>query len=210
MNTFRELLIVIVLLTCLSFLAVAAVLRGSTAWKEDVCRKNLSEIYRMASMYSERNDGALMPLVERTQPRWTFWYSYIIRYTDDPSFFYCPANKKTGEFFEKVRDPLEPVNFDEVAQSYGLNYHLYPKDSWMKTADVANPAYVIYFGDSNTNYLRATPHCWLEDYAPRHEDKSNFVFMDGHMEKIGRDALGVTQQFGDWKKDLDRWKAKLK
>lgn len=210
MKSCKELVVVLLLLLMLSAFGVLALTRGSEAWKNEICSKNLSEIYRMARTYADANDGMIAPIVRRTSPKWTFWYSYIIRYTDNPAFFYCPANGKAAKFFTEERDPLEPISFDEVSQSYGMNYHLCPEKDGLRMDNVANPSYVIYFGDSMMPYLRATEHCWKDDYAPRHEGKSNFIFMDGHVEQMNHENLGLCQSFGDWKKDIDRWKPKLK
>ena len=164
----------------------------------------------MTCEYAEANDGMIMPAVIKTFPAWTFWPSFIIRYTESPVVFYCPANINAERFFVEEKDPLEPMIYDPVAQSHGINYHLAPEAKSIRMSDIKDTSYLIAFGDCLMPYLRATECCWNEDYAPRHENRSNFIFMDGHTEFMNQENLGLYEAFDDWKMDRNRWKAKLK
>ncbi len=206
MNNFKELGVVILAVAALLGLGAVAVKRNSEEWKTRKCQDNLHKIYRMAAKYQNDNNGALVPYVDKSNKgRWKFWYMFILKYGDDPTVFYCPANPKAAMFYTEESDPLEPKSFSETAQSYGMNYFLGNNKHELNIDNIAKPADIIYFADSNTPNLRGTKWCWKTDWAPRHQKKANFVFMDGSVKLLGPDSLGICQKWENWKQDRTNW-----
>ncbi len=164
------------------------------------------------------NGGAVPPLVYKA-PRWKYWCNYILPYAKTPRIFYCPANPRSARQFEagdEEGDELVPAVYDASSNCYGMNYALGPEVNPRKPEPprhpytfraVADPAHVVCFGDAKmpSPMLRGTKWCWKDDYAPVHDGRLQIVFVDGHVESMGKDNLGMMQSFDGWKKDTRRW-----
>ncbi len=214
MYSWKELVCVVVAAGGLLGLGAATAAKGSATWKRQVCADNLRQVSQLGAMYQNDHDGAFQPVIVRTKPSWTFWYSFLARYGKNPGVFYCPANPKAEKTLnvDEGESDLLPVVLDPAAVSYGMNFSLSSSGDPKATPqpgnvkELADPATMIYFGDSNTLQLRPTKWCWNEDYAPRHEEFSNFVYVDGHTEALNKSNLGVLHEFDGWKKDTRPWK----
>ncbi len=215
MHSYKELLCVLVCLGILFLTGAAHVQKSSAAYRQRVCADNLKRIQRAAVAYQNDHDGAFQPVIVRTKPRWTYWHSFIITYVEDPKIFYCPAHPRAQKALEPdlgAEDLLPPI-FDPGSLTYGMNYALSSSGDDHENSPPANinaiadPGYTIYFGDCKmpTPSLRPTKWCWKDDYAPVHNDKANFVFIDGHVEIMNQENLGLIHAFDGWKKDVKRW-----
>jgi prepilin-type processing-associated H-X9-DG protein len=211
MRNYKELMLIIVISGAMLGLGMKTAKFGTTQWKKIKCQSNLKAIYELAVKYQNDHNGNTVTVVDKTKRRWRWWYNDLLPYTDNPYVFYCPANQKAELIFrEGEKDPLRPKTFGAEAVGYGMNGTLssISKNRTIKVniKDVKNPAYVVYFGDSKTPSLRGTKWCWKSDYAPRHENKSNFVFMDGSVKLMDHKTLGLCQKWKNWEKDRKRWK----
>ncbi len=210
MRNWQELAVVVVCAGGLFCLGANLADRSSAAWKNSRCQTNLGQVYKMAVSYQGDHNGDFVPLVDKTTKPWTFWFKYLLKYGDDPTVFYCPANPKATKFFIEEENPLEPKAFAASAQSYGMNYRLgrsyNKKTTKLNIANVANPAKLLFFGDSKDYFLRGTKWCWKDDWAPRHENKANFVFIDGSIKKLGKQTLGLEHAWEGWKVDKKSWR----
>lgn len=213
MHSWKELICVIVVSGGLLLLGASAAVKGSAAWKQQVCAGNLKSVQQLGAAYQNDYDGAFQPVIVRTKPRWTYWYSLIAKYGRNPAVFYCPANPKAEKILavDEGESDLLPAVLDAASVSYGMNFCLStsgdPKSSSRpgNVKELADPASTIYFGDSGTPSLRPTKWCWKDDYAPVHEGSSNFVYVDGHVETLNQSNLGVLHAFDGWKKDAKSW-----
>ncbi|MFA6930648.1 MAG: hypothetical protein WCT05_09990 [Lentisphaeria bacterium] len=215
MQNWKELVVVMAILLVLFATGASQLKTAGGAWEQAVCQRNLYGIYQAGIAYQADHDGAFQPVIVRSKPQWTYWYRFVLPYVSDPVIFYCPAHSRAKKILERdpgVADLVPPV-FDPGSATYGMNYAL------SSSGDVkANPrptninaiadlAYTIYFGDCKmpNPSLRPTKWCWHEDYAPVHNEKSNFVFLDGHVEQMNHENLGLMHAFDGWKKDPKRW-----
>ena len=213
MKNFKELTVVAALLIMVVFTGVTA---ASGSKKFNVkCTDNLKSLRRAAQQYENDHDGIIPPVVLPVKSHAVFWPDRLMPYIGNRTeILYCPQDEKKGAKMLDVPDLL-PIAFSLKSVSYGMNYFLGDvgkSRKKMKTADyriskVSNPGYVIYFGDSKFVRLRPTSVCWKDDYAPRHNDGSNFVFVDGHVEWLNHDTLGLLGPQADkrWKIDKKRW-----
>lgn len=215
MRNWKELLVVLLFIGVMVCLGAAKLQPRSDAWKQLRCQSNLQKIYQAAIKYQDDHDGAFQPVIMRTKPRWTYWYSFILPYVDDPVIFYCPAHSRAEKILEVdpgVSDLVPPI-FDPGSMTYGMNYAL--SSSGEDQADtrpgnikaLADLSYTIYFGDCKmpTPSLRPTKWCWKDDYAPVHAGKAQYVFLDGHVEAMNHENLGLMHAFDNWKQDSKRW-----
>lgn len=215
MRSWSELLAVIVCLAGLCLCGLNPLLRARGEARRRHCENNLRGLYQAAQAYQSEHAGAFQPVIVRTRPRWTYWYHFLQPYTQQKQHFFCPANPRAAQSLEI--DPgdadLLPQVFDPSGQSYGMNSLLSstgdPQESPRPgmISRLADPAYTIYLGDCKmpNPTLRPTRWCWLDDYAPLHQDGANFLLADGHCEWLNQETLGLLHAFADWKKDEKRW-----
>ena len=209
MKSFRELLIVLIFMGTLLTLGSKAL---STAGKNRmICADNLRKIYQIASEYSNDHDGMIVPLYTRHGvKKQIFWPDKLLDYVSDVSIFYCPADKSGSRNLKKY--DLLPMKFSVSNVSYGLNYYIASSkkapgvNNPYNIRMVADPGYVIYFGDARFIQLRPTKWCWKSDYNPVHSKGANYVMADGHVEYFTGKNPGLMHEFDGWKKDVKRWK----
>lgn len=213
MRNFKELAVVAALLLLVVFTGVTAA-SGSKRFNVK-CTGNLKSLRRAAMQYENDHDGVIPPVVQSVKKHSMFWPNRLLPYIgSNTQIFYCPQDEKKGAKMLDVPDLL-PIAYSLKSVSYGMNYFLGDVGKARKkmtTGDyriskISNPAYVIYFGDSKFVRLRPTSVCWKDDYAPRHNNGSNFVFVDGHVEWLNHDTLGLLgpQEDKRWKIDKKRW-----
>ncbi|MDY0177250.1 MAG: hypothetical protein RBT25_10210 [Lentisphaeria bacterium] len=211
MTSWKELLAVLVPLAALLLLGMRQLNSANPAFSL-ICAEHLRHVRNAAAQYEMEHDGGFPPVIaNETGRRWKYWPEYIAAYMKDYRYFSCPANKRRGLGETLLKeDDLLPFMFALSNVSYGMNYFLgacvsnndrYPYN----VKRVADPAYLVYFGDAMTLELRPTS-CWHQDYAPVHEGQlSNFVFVDGHVEGLGRAEIGLFAPVKDWRTDQKRW-----
>ena len=219
MNNIKEISIVAAVLAMVVFTGVTAA-SGSQRFNVK-CTDNLRNLRRAAQQYENDHDGVIPPVVQSVKHHALFWPNRLLRYIgSNTQIFYCPQDEKKGAKMLDVPDLL-PIAYSLKSVSYGMNYFLGDVGKArpnMKTGEyridkITDPAYVIYFGDAKFVRLRPTKVCWKEDYAPRHNNGSNFVFVDGHVEWMDHNTLGLLGvQSGEpeWKIDRKRWNPWLK
>lgn len=205
-----ELVAVVVMLATLVVLGMGNVKHSHRAF-EIICADHLRYVRTAAAQYETDHDGYFPPVIaSEAGRRWKYWPEFIAHHMKDYRYFSCPANRQRG-LGEGVlkEDDLIPFMFSLRNVSYGMNYFL---GSCVSNNDrypynvnrVADPAYVIYFGDAMTLELRPTS-CWNQDYAPVHNQASNFVFVDGHVESLSSSDIGLFVPLQGWREDPKRW-----
>ncbi|MCI6287795.1 MAG: hypothetical protein MR727_03550 [Lentisphaeria bacterium] len=191
-----------------------AAVQRNAQWKSATCTANLKTLHQAMFAYANDHDNAIVPVAYEIRPRWTFWHDYIRKYLKEPRVLYCPANPRAEKQFADDDDDLVASAIDQMSISYGMNYALgatvkagsQPSRDY-RFANVKNPEHVVCIGDAKSlnPRLRGTKYCWKEDYAPIHEEKTLLVFVDGHVEAMDKENLGMMDAFDGWKQDTSRW-----
>jgi prepilin-type processing-associated H-X9-DG protein len=210
MKSKYDLIVVLVIVVNFAVFAVTGIKKFSREWNDKRCKNNLKNIYSMALIYQNTYNGNIVPGVIKGK-LWKWWPVFLIENTktSKASWFYCPAHPKGQQELKKLENPLIEFNRRPKIVNYGLNFKLSAeynkKTTRLNISNIADPAYTVYFGDANFLYLWPTKSCWEKNYAPRHFDKSNFVFMDGHVKSMGKQTLGTYNNVKGWKLDRKRW-----
>ena len=183
---------------------------GSRAAGEIRCEESLRHVFQMAEMYSADNGGYIVRMLDRDrQGRMEFWAERFRLYAKDFRDFSCPANLRHGATAFEPDDLLSPY-FYLSDVSFGINGHISGMDTRYsaveKTANLEDPSYTVYFGDSNTMRLRAIQKLWFQDWAPVHEGVMQSVMADGHIERFTGETLGTYGKIDGWQWDPARWK----
>ena len=208
MVSFREILFILPVAALLVILGAA----GAGTAKKAVCADNLRQIYRAAQSYSADNNGMIVPsFVSPGAGRRTYWAEFLLPYIRQVGNFYCPADSKGQRGM--VKQDLLPLMFDLRYVSYGISYYISSTGRQASAAlpyninAVADPSYVVYFGDAAILQLRPTSGCWKRDWNPVHESQgANYVMADGHVEFFTGSNPGLYDKLPGWKQDRKRWK----
>ena len=193
---------------CLFFLLLP-VIGGTPALQQRICAEHLRKLRVYAALYENDHRGAFPPVIAPGKRRLQYWPDFLRPYVKDFKAFACPADPHGGGELLAEEEDLLPVPYNLRYVSFGMNYwlgsnithnpkHRYPYNIHR----VKTPGYVIYLGDSATLELRPTS-CWKLDYLPVHDKGANFLFVDGHVERLTQEKLGFTP--GKWKIDRERW-----
>jgi len=207
------LLIPVLLALMVQFLLMAAEQKLSVARAR--CADHLRGLRQASALYENDNGGSFPPVIGQGkgwERRWYYWPEYLRDYTENVLYFSCPEDLNGGREQLERQDDLLPHGFSLRYVSYGMNFLLggnvssNPNGrSQYLVQQVKNPGYLVFLGDSQTMELRPTS-CWHKDYAPRHEGGANFLMVDGHVEWLNKETLGLGWQAQDgWKTDLKRW-----
>lgn len=180
------------------------------------CENNLKALRQTAQKYENDHNGTIVPVLLPVKKRAVFWSERLLPYLKtrmEP--LYCPQDAKRGAAMLQTPDLL-PMGYSARAVSYGMNYYIGDvghSRKRLKTADynvskITDPARLVFFGDAKSQRLRPTMQCWLLDYSPRHQERSYFVFADGHTELMDHNTLGLLDKIpkdSRWKIDRQRW-----
>lgn len=212
MRSYRELLLTVPAALILLLLLIGA-MDISTAHRA-ACADNLRQIGKMAQHYTDANNGMIVPVYSKKTAvsSWNFWPAKIAPYSKDLRNFYCPADPSGKKALAAANDLL-PVMLVGSNVSYGLNYFIASSNNRNASQAnpyninrVADPAYVIYFGDAEILQLRPTRGCWQRDWNPVHDGGANYLLADGHVEFFTGNNPGVYDKIPGWKQDRKRWR----
>lgn len=187
MFNYRELYLVIGLLAVL-VAGLGAASLGPAARYRIHCAENLRRIHQAAGAY-EHDYGCLPPVIIRSKPLWTFYDQALRSYVKDPLAFSCPADSRNRYLYE-AQSPLFSQR-TQMVHSYGMNRHL--DKSGLRYADIRTPDRLVMLADALIPYI-IPPAYWEKYEAPRHEGRSNYIFMDGHVQYWNRNEFK-----GEWK-----------
>jgi prepilin-type processing-associated H-X9-DG protein len=193
-------LLVLMLFTAGLFLTGATTMSRKLA-QQALCADHLRKIYKFNVSY--QNDyGVLPPVWVPTKPLWTFWISYLRPYSSSDKVFCCPSDPRVQLIFDD-KDPLFSFKRTKVS-SYAMNERL---NSWKKNGRISltmlkYPNRFIFFGDGICGVLRLPSLPGI----PRHSDKVQYVFGDGHTSLKALSQLRHKSANGKWiYKDIN-WK----
>jgi len=204
--TLIELLVVFAVIALLCVLAGAATGKIRSAANAAACANNLRQAAAATHLYVQEHDGHLFDYSKKTAEG-TLWYFGLelgtggaegTRQLDverGPLFPYLQSSNGIGVCPEfPYDDPRWKAKFEGPSTNYGFNVLI----SGLLALSISEPAHVILFGDCaqiNTFQAPASPgNPMVEEFYIidnqfssihfRHGDQAQFVFLDGHVERM--------------------------
>ncbi len=212
--TLVELLVTVAIISILAGLLLPVLRSAMEMGRSISCVNNLRQIGLMQRFYQDDNAGNCSYYCFRTTTTWPeggnswkwYWHALYPYLKGAEGVMHCPANETIEK--KNVFDITIPD-----AKSYGQNFKFRtiwdvpPSDSTIRISSVKRPGYVVINGDARYMHLRATTSAIWEDQdmAFRHQDKSNFLLLDGHVESFKIYQIGTSMVITGWPQDYDRW-----
>lgn len=201
--TLIELLIVISILALLAALLFPVFQSVREKARTTACLSNQRQIGLASMMYSEDNNGALLQYYYSGFPiNQGYWPNRLFPYLTNRDILICPSRSRLPDAI------TEGVKEQTGETGYGLAYP-YPGSGYYPLSQYQSPAQHAYLMDgigtgsvSQTEVYKAyvnlpypDPNVPSNNYAfhaspdPRHLDRVNVIFLDGHARAISLIAL---------------------
>jgi prepilin-type N-terminal cleavage/methylation domain-containing protein/prepilin-type processing-associated H-X9-DG protein len=187
--TLIELLVVLAIIAILAGLLLPALGRGRALARSTACAGQMRQLGLAVQMYADdhgdefpRSQHSAFTHGQRT------WGQAVAPYLGDSAatwtnllktLYHCPSDRRRG------------------AWSYGLNvyFELGEEDdytgkpqTWRRVGSVPRPATTLLFGENASEADHIMPNFWsrpedaVDLAADRHRGRSNYTFVDGHVE----------------------------
>ena len=213
--TLIELLVVVAILAVLAAAAVPAALDAGDRARASTCAGRLRNLGGAIHLYCQDHGGAFPrsfhSAAANREPGWAF---SVAPYLGAPAATTPDAWKRV--FNRWFRCPSD-TNSDPAAYSYGLNvfYELDPLGddyagspaTWRSIAQVPRPSRTVLLGETKASDYgdHFMCHQWSGASAARnaiaherHSGHANFLFADGHVEKLSAEATFSPPSTNRW------------
>ena len=211
--TLIELLVTVAIIGILSSLLLSGIARSKAKARSISCQQQLRQWGIGLFLYAGDHDDQIPRRGQGSRPiqvvdRAEDWFNALPPLLDLPSYnqriqavtdapleraplFDCPSTRASTN---------QPPDF-----SYGMNIYLSP---WIepqphRLQQFRTPANVPFLADGGARYSATVPSAHEYSVNPRHHERANLVFLDGHVQSYRSDYLGCG--VGDPERPDIRW-----
>ena len=204
--TLIELLVVIAILSILLATLLPALSRARAAARSAPCAANQRQLAQAAGLYSDDHSDYFArsqhsAFANRELPWARVFAPYLGSDTNAwgelmGGVYHCPSDDRKGSFSFGQNVYFELGSSDD--------YEGKP-DTWRRRMDVRSPATTVLYAENASEADHIMPNFWggpqdAEDVAQtRHGRRSNYAFVDGHIESL------PFSQIYDPGKGIDHW-----
>ncbi len=218
--TLVELLVVIAIMAVLMALLVPALQKAHAQAKTVVCMSNLRNMGLALQMYLPENKDKLPPSSCHESDPQQYWLYVLNRYTQEPLLFRCPSD--TGQNWLDWTDPPTDDWLSYRWSSYATNGYF---DNlafvrYRKATNIEHPDNCVYVCELQPSHI-GVDHIHANDWESpqqlkgdvawdRHADRSNYLFLDTHVESLPYQATWDYPDVNCWNPaTAPRWPAQL-
>ncbi|MGC9318161.1 MAG: DUF1559 domain-containing protein [Armatimonadota bacterium] len=194
--TLIELLVVIAIIAILAAILFPVFARAREKARQASCQSNMRQLGLAMQMYVQDYD-------ERFTGR-IVWNQRIQPYVKNHQLFECPSydgslRYVTNGYCMTHYDIGGLAGIPGIRGGYGVACHTTGSTTGRKLADIKRPAEIILFNETTGGCTHhSNPGCRCSDVStrgvgfhvyPRHNDGSNFTFVDGHVKWLRKDTV---------------------
>jgi prepilin-type N-terminal cleavage/methylation domain-containing protein/prepilin-type processing-associated H-X9-DG protein len=211
--TLLELLVVIAIIAILASMLLPVLARAKSKALSVNCLGQMRQIGLATVMYANDNDGFLPRSSHSAMAHGQLPWGYaLVTYVTAKSFS-APDAMWTNLFKTLYHCPAD--RREKTDWSYGKN--VYPElsaeetggPSWPRLAMIPRPPVTVIYAEKASSSMadHFMAHFWLEGGQPevartRHEQKSNYVYCDGHVAKQRfENTFSPTNHIDNWNPD---------
>jgi prepilin-type N-terminal cleavage/methylation domain-containing protein/prepilin-type processing-associated H-X9-DG protein len=197
--TLMELLVSIAIIGILTSLLLPALNRAKRRATTVQCLGNLRQWNLALSFYTHENNDAIPRRGQGVQPlhdidRPEDWFNALPPLISVKSYSSMVTNgsiPRPGDNSVFVCPTAQPTTNDYFL-SYAMNFYLSPtiRPTPHRLSEIPSPSFLAFMADGGCAYSSTVPSSKSYSVQPRHVQRANVSFLDGHVQSFPGDYLG--------------------